>query len=41
MYMNNGTYFGLQVASSPSKLRFEANLVREDSHSTKALKRQG
>ena len=34
---NNRTFFNLQVAHSPpppSKLRFEANLFREDSQST-------
>ena len=30
---NNKTFFDLQVANSPSKLRFEANLSRKDSHS--------
>ena len=35
MYNNNNkTFFELQVANSPSKLRFEANLFREDSQST-------
>ena len=28
---NNKTFFDLQVANSPSKLRFEANLSRKDS----------
>ena len=31
---NNKTFCDLQVANSPSKLRFEANLSREDSQST-------
>ena len=31
---NNRTFFDLQVANSPGKLRFEANLSREDSQST-------
>ena len=31
---NNRTFVDSQVANSPSKLRFEANLSREDSQST-------
>ena len=31
---NNRTFFDLQVANSHSKLRFEANLSRENSQST-------
>ena len=31
---NNRTFFDLQVPNSPSKLRFEANLSREDSQIT-------
>ena len=31
---NNRAFFDLQVANTPSKLRFEANLSREDSQST-------
>ena len=35
---NNGTCFDLQFVNSPIKLRFEANLSRENSQCTEQLK---
>ena len=35
---NIRTFFDLQVANFPSKLRFEANLFRDDSQSTEQVK---
>ena len=34
IYNNNKHFFNLQVANSPSRLRFEANLSRESSECT-------
>ena len=34
VYNNNKHFFNLQVANSPSRLRFEANLSRESSECT-------
>ena len=40
IYNNNKHFFNLQVANSPSRLRFEANLSRERSECTEHSQNQ-